>query len=291
MHLRSALTWLVCAAPFGRARTAAVRTPRGESCLNSLDDLSSCGCECILVDVGLNTGDTLLGWPLGAAALLKRRGGQEANGITRHAAASSKADALAKCAHADSCYLGFEPNPLFTARLQEQQAALRAGGIRVSIFTGTALAVADGTATFYAQDTPPERAYNTTFENVGSSLEPGRQVTGFSNGSFFKSRTTAAAAYKHVQVATIGATRLFEQLAASKAKFVALKLDVEGTEFRLLRSVLLRNPKALCALDVLAVEWHPGRLIGKSAVPAWARRAIEWLLNDESCKVQLLGWH
>ena len=75
------------------------------------------------------------------------------------------------------------------------------------------------------------------------------------------------------------------------AAFVAPKLDVEGSEFRLLRSVLLGNPKALCAVDVLAVEWHPGRLMGKSVVPALARRTIEWLLNDDSCNVHLLGWY
>ena len=246
-----------------------------------MHDLRACGCQCVMVDAGLNDGATLMTWPKAAAEMLARDKQHTNQSRKMHACLDSQAA---------TCFLGIEPNPRFTQRLAAQQAQLRARGVAARILTETALALEDGTVTLFAQDGPPDvDAQNVTHEAVGSSLEPGRMVTGWKNGLYFKSGRTAAEMYRHAQVRALGAAQLLTRL-TDNADFVAVKLDIEGTELPLLRRLLVTEPRALCRLGALAVEWHASRLTNRGGSPDGVNGALSWILADPACGVPLLKW-
>ena len=270
--------------------------------------MPSCGCSCVLLDVGLNNGDTLQRWHSTASPALLKDGYGNASA------------ALARCAaDARACFVGIEPNPRFTARLRAQERDLRARGVRAKIYTETALAMADGHATLYAQNTSVQKVWTpytrwTHVESVGSSLEPNKQVTGWDEkGVFFTRKWTIGgrveqragrrrepavdegpppdgAAFLPVRVATLGAARLLRALLGSGGA-VYVKLDVEGSEVALLKGLLVTEPAALCRLGALVVEWHTARLMGPARPPPFVRSALTWMLRDAQCGVPFVEWH
>ena len=189
-----------------------------------------------------------------------------------------------------ACFIGIEPNPRFTERLRTQERALRANGVRAKIYTETALALTDGFATLYAQNTSKQKVWTpytrwTEVESVGSSLEPSKQMTGWNEkGVFFTRKWTIAgeftgkntgkraegpppeaADYSRVRVETLGAARFLRSLmraSGMRRDAVYVKLDVEGSEVALLKGLLVTEPAALCRLGALLVEWHTTRLMG-----------------------------
>jgi len=78
---------------------------------------------------------------------------------------------------------------------------------------------------------------------------------------------------------------------AASSDLVALKLDVEGYEFRLLKHMLLTTPRQLCGkVDVMAIEWHGGHLLKTRTVPNNTQDVLSWLLNDPLCNVSVVKW-
>ena len=138
------------------------------------------------------------------------------------------------------CAQAFEPNPLLSRKLHHQATALRRQGVapHISVHNGTAMSVTDGTATF---------GIDSEF-TTGSSLILDKKVMG-SDG---RPGRGAAVGRQRATVRTIDAVRYLRSL---KAKTIALKIDVEGSEFELLRDLIASG--VLCErVDHLWVEWH-----------------------------------
>ena len=101
-----------------------------------------------------------------------------------------------------------------------------------------------------------------------------------------RTSVSVAARYQRRTVQSYNASAFLADLAAGSA-FVALKLDIEGFEFTLLKHLLEHSPRALCALEILAVEWH------EHMVPKFAGHTAPLLrsLQHEQCNVTTLRWH
>ena len=76
---------------------------------------------------------------------------------------------------------------------------------------------------------------------------------------------------------------MLESLA--KGTYVVAKIDIEGAEYQLLRSLIVSG-KA-CLLDVLVIEWHGHKVIKKDW-PAAVESSLKWLLESEECNVKVL---
>ena len=94
---------------------------------------------------------------------------------------------------------------------------------------------------------------------------------------------------RHDSVRTLGAGNLFTSV-RSIAPFVAVKLDVEGYEFKLLRRLFVTQPRALCDLYAIGIEWHENRLLPSADKPIETYPTLRWLLEDEARGVRLLKW-
>lgn len=239
-----------------------------------IDDARPMGqCECSFVDIGLNNGNTLKAWWRDQSALA--------------ALPSAQARRLQACtadlSARSHCYWGMEANPRWTVALRALEARMRAKGHRVQLLTETALSTHDGEATFYV-----ERNLKSS-PGLDASLEAERGVHYKDRSGWhwaLNSTLRESSAFVPVRVRTVAAGPFLERL-VSTSSFVAIKIDIEGSEFRVLRHVLLTQPGVLCRLNVLAVEWH-GTLL-QHHVPANLTQAFQWLLAG--CNVGHVSWH
>ena len=144
--------------------------------------------------------------------------------------------------------MAFEPNPLLASKLHDTAGKLVRAGIapRIDVMNTTAVSTRDGTATFGL-----DLNYTT-----GSSLVLDKRI--WRNGVV---GGPAVGEQQTVVVRTIDAVRYVRSL---RAGHVALKLDLEGSEFQLLRDLLVSG--ALCEkVDLLWVEYHgSGRINWRS---------------------------
>ena len=151
------------------------------------------------------------------------------------------------------CADAFEPNPQLAPKLRAVGKWLTSSGLapHVRIHNGTALSTRDGVAPF-ALDTT-SKATNLGGPAVGSSLVLDKRALG-ADGKPGR----GAALGNRVLVRTLDAVRYVRSLPTwTRGQHVAFKLDVEGSEFTMLRELLVSG--ALCAhVDTLWVEWHGG---------------------------------
>lgn len=143
------------------------------------------------------------------------------------------------------CAIGVEPNPKHTSRLNDLQASLRAAGAPVLWLHQTAADIADG--------------FTTLNVNAGGGMDindVGMTVKAVAGGTFSRPKEG-----NEVVVATIDLSRLIwtvrgelkGNIADGEAK-VVMKLDIEGAEYRVVPHLLNRD--ALCAVDLVFLEWH-----------------------------------
>lgn len=148
------------------------------------------------------------------------------------------------------CGEAFEPNNALTRKLRHAANHLQTRGHApyIRVHNGTALSLQNGTADFGLD------LQHTT----GSSLilhkktmdERGRVGRGVSVGM------------NTVKVQTVN---VVEYLRSLPARHIALKIDVEGSEYHLLRDLMLSG--VLCErVDSLWVEWHGGGRINHRAL-------------------------
>jgi len=233
--------------------------------------LGVCHCDCVLVDVGLNTGDTLTKW----ARRLYRGHGKKLTPYAR--------ERLRHCvADNSTCYYGFEANPAFDRQLHTMETSMLSQGLRVRLFTSTAFSWHDRGHAFLVEPWKlGTRATSSTLEvtnPVRSKLKKSlRWVT--------NRTTTSAEQYRRVRVASMDASSFVAAL-VKVSSFVAMKIDIEGSEYRTLAHMLLSNAKALCAVDLIAMEWHEG--LGHNRKND--RKALEWLMGQPPCNRTLYGW-
>lgn len=166
-------------------------------------------CECTFVDMGLNNGDSLLRWPL-ALAGNRSWGGHQAK-TSRERMDNKRWEQMRRCLSmpADQvCYYGFEINPGFTRHLLARQARWREEGVRVHVFTETAVGLNDA--------------------GVQAHVEP---VETFSVESAYATSVISGlnkqAKTKPVSVRSVDAAELIASLAA-KTGFLAVKVRHAG---------------------------------------------------------------
>lgn len=175
----------------------------------------ACHCPCVLVDVGLNTGQSLMNWALMASKREER---------------SLRTAKLAKCiASKDTCFYGFEANPAFDEPLLQLEARLRQGQRRVKIFTSTAFNVHSDPATLYVQPTP-------SMSN-GSALpayQPGHRVKQYAPGSTLVASKAGFdrapvhgrnAGYRATTVRSMDASVFFLSVLDANTGFAAAKIE------------------------------------------------------------------
>lgn len=241
-----------------------------------------CACDCVFVDLGVKNGNTLLTWWGG-----ERRGGkrQPLGAMLPLATATRLRACAAASATARRCVYGVEANPRWDATLQGQERRARQHGLRVKIFTGTAIDTVDGETSFFVESRPGP--------GVDASLESARQVH-YKDSTGWHSKPGKelgeSYAFRRVTVRTMAAGPFLAGLAAT-SRFVAVKMDVEGSEYRLLRHLLLTQPSLLCRLDVLAMEWHASRMTAAARLPSNLSAALAWLLSAPGCNVSVVDWH
>ena len=191
--------------------------------------------------------------------------------------------------------MAFEPNPHLAAKLEHAAAHLRRylGG-QIDVFNGTALAEADGTAPFGLD----LQGYN----NEGSSLMLNKRTKPVGGRVGSGQRVGE----NKVLVRTVNALEL---LRAVDPGPIALKIDVEGYEGRLLRNLILSG--VLCdRVPELFVEWHVSAQIDardRGSMPAQTLDVYRWMLStynpnasalikawlpwaDSTCNTTLLQW-
>ena len=231
--------------------------------------LGVCHCPCVLIDVGLNTGKSLMTW-----------GAEAATRAERHS------DRLAECASSgDTCYYGFEANPVFDTRLQSLETKLRAEGRRVKIFTSTVFNLHGNAAEFMVDRSTRQ---NSEGEAVTSTLESSKRLVFQDRAGNWRHRNaTVAERFKRTLVRSTDASAFFASVLGASTGFAGAKIDVEGFEYTLLPHLLLRSPRTLCDLDVLAVEWHEPDVKVKFAGHT---DHLIWFLTHAACNVTLLDW-
>lgn len=169
------------------------------------------------------------------------------------------------------CAVGFEPNPRNEARLLELQAAYRAQGWRVKIFTQTAVSVSDGTADFYADQAPPQ------YNEPGASLLPWRQS---------KNKTTVntldLAKYINEQVGK-------RRVDVAQPTRVVMKLDIEGLEHELFPALIVSG--AVCNhVDSIFHETHGwgGKIYGQVEDKAFVTFFYHYIKeHPQQCKLTM----
>lgn len=140
------------------------------------------------------------------------------------------------------CAEAFEPNPALASQLKRTAHQLVSRGLspHVVVRNGTALSTRDGVAPF---------GIDVNF-TTGSSLVLDKKTM----DSRGRAGRGGAVGENQVMVRTLDAVRYLRALRAPR---ISIKLDVEGSEFTILRDLLVSG--ALCEkADDLWVEWHGG---------------------------------
>ena len=263
-------------------------TQEHTSCATSLhaNHLGVCRCDCVVVDIGLNDGASLQQWPRDALAQAKK------DGISHRPVWQRLQQCLSPSAA--TCYYGFEANPDLSAQLEALGVRLRADGVRVKLFTETAFSTHGSGEDFFVEP----KKFGTG--QVASSLVPRNNLVrrlkgkncstatqGVHCGKWVTEKgTTVASFYRKRRVASVDGAE-FLRAVRRWSDFVAVKLDVESFEFRLLPHLLLGRPRSLCGgVDLLAVEWH------EWLNPEYQNRAepLSWLMRQPECNVTVASW-
>ncbi|KAJ1390435.1 hypothetical protein B484DRAFT_484594 [Ochromonadaceae sp. CCMP2298] len=167
--------------------------------------------------------------------------------------------------------IAVEPNFYYTPVLQElRDKAQRAHLARsFTLYNGTAVTAKPGNVTFIYDN-------NVSHADAGATTMP---------DSF-------CAIGPRVVLPAVTLLQLFRRHSIRPADFVVLKVDVEGAEYDLLRSVVLDRLSS--RIDLLAVEWHEnntwvfGRDNGVSQKYQRRHECLDWMLEDAS--MQQLSW-
>jgi FkbM family methyltransferase len=172
------------------------------------------------------------------------------------------------------CAIGFEPNPKWTSRLKEIDAAYNAVDFHTVIFTETAISNKTGNITFFHDYTA-----QTKHHEWGSSTIPWQATMQSSDAKFVTVGSLDAATFLLRDV--------YARAGQTEASQIVVKMDIEGSEWFLI-PYLLHNG-ALCGIDKIFLELHKGMV---KNVPD--RRAfqisLQWIFSAISgCKTMIMN--
>ena len=165
------------------------------------------------------------------------------------------------------CAEAFEANPLLTHELKKQAHRLVSRGFspHIRVYNGTAWSRNEGFAQFGID----------VNHTIGSSLILSKRTLG-PNG---KVNGGPPVGDNQVTVRTVNAV---SWLRSRTAKTIALKIDVEGSEFTMLRELI--GSGVLCdRVEDLWIEWHQGRVnhreIGLPMKAEYVRALFTWMFT------------
>jgi len=171
------------------------------------------------------------------------------------------------------CAESYEANANFTRPLRQAAAVLRAelpAVASIAVHTSTAVGVRDGVALLGVD----------AVHGVGSSLQLQRRA--MDSGGRAGSGAPVGRITQRVRV--VDAVRVVADLGATGVP-VALKLDIEGTEYEVLRDLMLTG--LLCRhVQTLWVEFH--QPAAPAPAPAPSRPAFEWTLRSHNASWEAL---
>jgi len=260
-------------------------------CLYALTMSMSAACDHLFIDVGSNSGDSLVRWftqhNCYENCYERRPHCLPTNETCGKTGECTNANSTCFChrqAKANRCGwewpwwfpLGvrrrycaeaFEPNPLLQNKLRHTANQLVSRGAHIKIHNGTALAGSDGFASF-GLDLSHTFGSSLVLDKktMGANRKPGRGV---------------AVGENKVTVRTLDAVRYLRSL---PHKHISLKLDVEGTEFTMVRDLLVSG--VLCErVDNLWIEWHDGgridwRTMGLPLREDAVQRLYMWMIQS-----------
>ena len=226
-------------------------------------------CIGTFVDVGANVGDTLSSWynePSCALAPGKLR----PKGVP---CAWQWPWWLPLHVRRRWCAEAFEANPKFTSRLlRTGQRLAKRHGIRINVHAQTALSIRTGNATFGLD----------TLHGTGSSLQLHRHALDAKN----RKGAGARVGDNTTTVRTVDATPFLDAVGGGGR--VALKLDVEGSEYDILRDLLMSG--VLCTrVETLWIEFHSTR-DGTLGTPERVDEVFRWMLETHNESTRPLPW-
>ena len=235
--------------------------------------LGLCRCACVLVDVGLNDGSSLLEWPHRAASMLGRSPFPQRQQLRPLVKACARSNT--------TCYYGFEANPGFDEKLQLLESQHRQHGLPIRIFTSTAFSNHSGGADFLVE--PPGHKTG----GVSSTLDGSKPLTTVdSKGNWHTNfSSTVAGSFIRTRVNSMSATEFITGLISS-SDVAMLKMDIEGYEYTLLPQLLRADPAVVCKLALLVVEWHE-RMMPKHR---GERIKLIRLFSLKRCNLTVVSW-
>lgn len=152
----------------------------------------------------------------------------------------------------DVCAFGFEPNPLHWSKLQRLQAAYSSQGWRTRFFRA-AVAAKSGNMTFWHVNEQSDRENNEwEFSSAGKDrVTRAQRLRSNATQETVAAVDLAAWVNEHVRQRRVPAALL----PSDPPPAVVMKMDVEGSEYEVLTSMLFKG--ALCNVSIVTVEWHP----------------------------------
>ena len=210
-------------------------------------DFDEHSCSMVFIDAGANKGDTIQDFYAGRYHACTRNAGYR----------------IERMPIDSFCVFSFEANPRWThhlAHLVEQQGAL---GRRVTVFAETAVAETNGSVTFY-QDMGTPRG-------EGASMMYSKPMKG--NGE-----------KRAITIPSINFAS-FVQFYTNLGALIMVKLDIEGAEFHVLRSLITTGQA--CKIDVMFIEWHDHKInMVYEHIPPSIQASLLWLLKAPGCRLK-----
>lgn len=210
-------------------------------------------CSAIYFDVGANRGDTIE--ILAKSDPSTKKSIYDAEKPLKQLGISNK----------DLCVLAFEPNPRHWDSLREAQNKFTHQFKYLKIMH-MAVGTSEGNVTFYIDR-------NSTDKNqVGSSLLSAKKTSHAENG---------------ISVQTVDLISMIQSLSyyTPEIELVA-KVDIEGFEYDLLSSMLLRG--SVCAIKVMLIEFHPTTKFKTGAFPNNIADSLKWVLERDGHCTKLI---
>ena len=223
-------------------------------------------CAGTFVDAGANVGDTLVSWYGDPSCAVGPRQ-VRSNGVR---CGWQWPWWLPLHVRRRWCAEAFEANPEFTSRLLRTTERLeKRHGIRINVHAQTAFSTESGNATFGLD----------TLHGTGSSLQLHRHALDAKN----RKGAGASVGDNTATVRTVDATSFLDSVRGGP---IALKLDVEGSEYDILRDLLMSG--VLCKrVETLWVEFHSTR-DGTVGTPARVDGVFRWMLETHNKSTRAL---
>ncbi|CAL6339321.1 unnamed protein product [Bathycoccus prasinos] len=210
-------------------------------------------CAHVLLDLGANRGDTILRW------FTEER-------FTGRARDSSLDRLYSLKQRQNFCVLSFEPNLMFSSVLKQVEKSMNDRGFKSKVILGAAVSDKFSKSVVYL-DESSTHAY-------GTSLLADKKVN-------FAGQLHPLGRNQSVNLIDFAAILK----AIPNGVDTVVKMDIEGGEYEVLRSVI--SSGWACRIDLLIIEFHSHKL-RKGNIPEGANAVLEWIMKGNKCGVRIV---